>query len=97
MRTGEVDYRVDQRKLNPRYLAFAFRSEDFQAQLANISAQSTRPYVAISIQRHLTVPWHSINVQSRIVAILGSYDDLIEVNRNAVLSYVRVKSWAVRL
>ena len=81
MLTPQVTYyRTNREKLDPRYLAFAFRSPSFQAQLLNISAQSTRPYVAISTQRHLTVPWHPIADQCRIASNLGAYDDLIEVN-----------------
>lgn len=81
MLTPQVTYyRTNREKLDPRYLAFAFRSPSFQAQLLNISAQSTRPYVAISTQRHLTVPWHPIADQRRIASNLGAYDDLIEVN-----------------
>lgn len=85
MLTPQVTYyRCDPNKLEPRYLAFAFRSDAFQAQLSSISSQSTRPYVSISTQRHLQIPWVPIDGQRRIAAILGAYDDLIEVNRRRV-------------
>lgn len=85
MLTPQVTYyRVNEQKLSARYLAFAFRSPDFQAQLASISAQSTRPYVAISTQRHLRIQWCELPAQHRIASILGAYDDLIEVNRRRI-------------
>lgn len=85
MLTPQVTYyRVDRSKLDPRYLALTFRGPEFQSQLSSISAQSTRPYVAISTQRHLMIPWVPLETQRRIAAILGAYDDLIEVNRRRV-------------
>jgi type I restriction enzyme S subunit len=85
MLTPQVTYyRTDNKKLDAQYLSFAFRSPHFQSQLLNISAQSTRPYVAISTQRHLIVLWRDIGTQRRIASILGAYDDLIEVNRRRI-------------
>lgn len=82
MLTPQVTYyRVNENFISQRYLAFAFRSPQFQSELANISAQSTRPYIAISTQRYLRVPWCELVQQKRIASILGVYDDLIEVNR----------------
>jgi type I restriction enzyme S subunit len=85
MLTPQVTYyRTNPSKIDARYLAFAFRDTSFQSQLYNISAQSTRPYVAISTQRHLSIQWHPIEAQHRIASLLGAYDDLIEVNRRRV-------------
>jgi type I restriction enzyme, S subunit len=85
MLTPQVTYyRTDREKLDPIYLALAFRGPQFQSQLEQISAQSTRPYVAISTQRHLVLPWVTIVEQRRIASVLGAYDDLIEVNRRRV-------------
>jgi type I restriction enzyme S subunit len=85
MLTPQVTYyRVNGDKLDARYLAYAFRSPSFQAQLANISAQSTRSYIGITTQRHLMVHWRPLEVQRRIACILGAYDDLIEVNRRRI-------------
>ena len=85
MLTPQVTYyRVNADRLDARYLALAFRGRDFQNQLDSISAQSTRPYVAISTQRHLRVPCPPLKTQRRIASILGAYDDLIEVNRRRI-------------
>lgn len=85
MLTPQVTYyRVNADRLDPRFLALAFRSRDFQSQLVNISAQSTRPYVAITTQRHLRIQLPPLETQRRIAGILGAYDDLIEVNRRRI-------------
>lgn len=85
MLTPQVTYyRTDGTKLDHRYLAFALRSPFIRAQLESISAQSTRPYVSISTQRHLSIPWHQIDTQRRIAGILSAYDDLIENNERRI-------------
>lgn len=81
MLTPQVTYyRVDPLKLSNRYLAYAFQHHEFQGQLANISAQSTRPYVSITTQRNLEVHWVERGAQGRIVDVLSAYDDLIHNN-----------------
>jgi type I restriction enzyme S subunit len=81
MLTPQVTYyRTNPQQLDARYLVFAFRSPFFQDQLVNVSAQSTRPYVSITTQRRLLVPWHEPAIQRRIASVLGAYEDLIEVN-----------------
>nr|CAD6604015.1 specificity protein S [Rhizobium sp. TCK] len=85
MLTPQVTYyRVNPELLNNKYLLYCFRSNDFQSQLANISAQSTRPYVSISTQRSLSIPWCDVNLQGQIASFLSAYDDLIEVNQRRI-------------
>jgi type I restriction enzyme S subunit len=85
MLTPQVTYyRTNSQQLDPRYLVFVFRSPFFQAQLGNVSAQSTRPYVSITTQRRLLLHWHEPIIQRRVASVLGAYDDLIEVNRRRI-------------
>jgi type I restriction enzyme S subunit len=102
MLTPQVTYyRTNPDQLDRVFLGFAFRSSYFQDQLQNISAQSTRPYVAISTQRELSIPWHPLPVQRRIASILGAYDQLIEVNRRRIAVHEEMarrlfEEWFVR-
>jgi type I restriction enzyme, S subunit len=85
MLTPQVTYyRVNPKYLDSRYLAYAFRHQDFQHQLGSISAQSTRPYVGITTQRHLKIHYCPLSTQRRIASILAAYDDLIENNTRRI-------------
>lgn len=85
MLTPQVTYyRVNPKKLNPRYLAYVFRDQAFQHELQSFSAQSTRPFVSISAQRHLRVAVHERRAQEQIVNLLHPYDDLIENNTRRI-------------
>lgn len=86
MLTPQVTYyRTNPEKLDPRYLAIAFRAPDFQRQLlAHSLGQSTRAYISITAQRHLCVILAPPAVQSRIVDVISAYDDLIENNTRRI-------------
>jgi type I restriction enzyme S subunit len=85
MLTPQVTYyRVNERQLHNRYLAYAFVEPGFHARLESLSSQSTRPYVGITAQRSLRVLVHPLPVQHRIASILSAYDDLIENNTRRI-------------
>ncbi len=77
-------FRVDPDRLSPRFLQYAFASQDFQSQLRNFSAQSTRPFVSLTTQRFLSLSLPSLPIQRAIAAVLGAYDDLIENNARRI-------------
>jgi|CEGF01.1.fsa_nt_gi type I restriction enzyme S subunit len=85
MLTPQVTYyRVDSSKLSNKYLSYAFREPLFQKRIKSLAQQSTRPYIGITAQRNLTISWTERESQDSIVAILSSYDDLIENNRRRI-------------
>lgn len=85
MLTPQVTYyRVDPKLLDATYLAYAFRTPEFQAQLASISAQSTRPYVSLSTQRALQVVVWPIDKQRRLGSTLSAYDQLLKNNTRRI-------------
>lgn len=85
MLTPQVTYyRVDPKQIDNRYLAYAFQTLEFQAQLRSFSAQSTRPYIGITAQRKLEVISHPLPIQRRIAGILSAYDDLIKNNTRRI-------------
>ena len=103
MLTPQVTYyRVNDKLLCPKFLVQAFRSPGVQQQLNSLSAQSTRPYISISTQRHIQLPWVPLNIQQRIADILSAYDELIEVNTRRIAALEEIArrlfdEWFVKL
>jgi len=83
MLTPQVTYyRVDEEKLSPEFLSFAFKDPLFQKRLASTAGQQgTRGYVGIRAQRQLKVHFADPPIQKRLVDLIKPYDDLIENNR----------------
>lgn len=85
MLTPQVTYyRTEPTKLHNHYLKYAFLAPGFQDRLASFSAQSTRPYIALSTQRQLEIDYHPLKTQVRIAEVLSTYDDLIENNTRRI-------------
>ena len=75
MLTPQVTYyRVNENKLNPKYLFYYFQSQKFKNLLNSLSSQSTRSYIGIQAQQKLeiSIP-NSVKTQNEIVEEL---DDL---------------------
>lgn len=77
-------YRIDPEKLDRKYLMYAFQHPWFQDTFKSIANQSTRPYIGITDQKNLKIPWHSLGQQRRIGKILSSFDNLIQNNKRRI-------------
>lgn len=95
-------YRVaNNNKLNNRYLKYYFDNSYFQELLKSWSGSgSTRSYLGITAQHKLPIMLPSINEQQRIVSILSSLDDKIELNRQICktledIAATLFKSWFI--
>ena len=103
MLTPQVTYyRVKTDELDNWYLLYAFRDPLFQKRMKSWAEQSTRPYLGITAQRKLSVPYRDLPEQKRLVEILRPYDDLIENNRRRIALLERAarelyREWFVRL
>ncbi|WP_223855116.1 restriction endonuclease subunit S [Ralstonia solanacearum] len=72
MLTPQVTYYrvVDQSKLSPDWLYFAFQTPGFKRLLEQYGKQSTRAYVGITTQRELSIPLAAPNDQSQTLSEL---------------------------
>jgi type I restriction enzyme S subunit len=98
--TSLTYFRLDERRLLPRYLAAYFNGQDFQNQLKAVMSHTTRNQVPITAQRFLRVVVPPVDVQQFIASTLGSIDDRINLLRqtNATLESIAqalFKSWFI--
>ena len=98
--TSLTYFRLNPRKLLPRYLAVYLAGADFQNQLVAVMSHSTRNQVPVTAQRKLQVLVPPLAEQNAIARILGTLDDKIELNRrmNATLEAMAralFQSWFV--
>lgn len=104
MLTPQVTYyRVDENRLLPEFLSYAFRDPQFQKRLVSTAGQQgTRGYVGIRAQRQLKVWFADLSVQRSLVDAIQPYDDLIENNRRRMALLEEAarqlyREWFVRL
>ena len=87
--------------IDPRFLRYWSRSQDFRDQLAGLSASTDMaPYLSLIDQRRLEITLPSIHDQRAIGRILGALDDKIELNRRMnetleAMARALFKSWFV--
>jgi hypothetical protein len=98
--TSLTYFRLDDSRISPRYLAAYFSGVDFQNQLAAVMSHTTRNQVPITAQRQLKIVLPPLQEQRAIAHVLGTLDDLIELNRetNEILEEMAralFKSWFV--
>ena len=98
--TSLTYFRLDNKRLLPRYLACFFESRDFQNQLASVMGLSTRNQVPITAQRLLEVEVPPLNIQCRISEFVGALDDRITLLRETnttleAIAQALFKSWFV--
>jgi type I restriction enzyme S subunit len=79
--TSLTQFRVDPKKMLPRFLAIYFSSREFQNQLSFVMAQTTRNQVPITEQRRLPIQMPPMATQKAITEITFCLIDKIELNR----------------
>ena len=72
--------RVDEAKVNPRYLSFYFAHPAFKAYIRKIAVGATMPSLNTTIMSELGILLPPLPTQKKIAAILSSLDDKIEIN-----------------
>lgn len=70
--------------VDPRFLFYRLGSPETVSAIANKAVGATMPNLNTAILRSVEITLPSLATQHRIAAILGAYDDLIEVNRRRV-------------
>ncbi len=98
--TSLTYFRLNPKKLLPRYLAVYMAGSGFQNQLAAVMSHSTRNQVPVTAQRYLHVVVPPLPEQRAIAHILGTLDDKIELNRRMnetleAMARALFKSWFV--
>ena len=79
-----VSYRANPALLDQRYLLYTLLGPDLQSQIQALGSGSTVAHMRVPDAKRLLIPTPPIEIQRRIGAILGAYDDLIEVNRRRI-------------
>ena len=96
-----VSYRANPKKLDNRFLLYAFQHDDLQGQIKGLGSGATVEHMRVPDCEKLTLPLPSLDEQRRIASILSAYDDLIENNtrRIAILEEMArriYEEWFVR-
>ena len=73
--TSLTYYRVDEKKINPKFLFYYMKSRLFQSQLERVMSQSTRNQVPITTQRTLYFIIPPIEIQNALIEKLVSISD----------------------
>lgn len=79
-----VSYRANPLVADAAFLFYMLRGADLQTQIRAFGAGSTVEHMRVPDAKRLLVPTPPLALQQRIGAILGAYDDLIEVNRRRI-------------
>jgi type I restriction enzyme, S subunit len=79
-----VSYRVNPALLDERYLLYTLLGRDLQSQVQALGSGATVAHMRVPDAKRLLIPTPPLEIQQRIGAILGAYDDLIEVNRRRI-------------
>ena len=80
-----IRLRLDESKINPRYVSYAFLSERHKVwMLQQCGSKATMASLNQDIIRRIELRIPKRNQQDEIVSILSAYDDLIENNRRRI-------------
>ncbi len=94
-------YRVKESgRLNRHFLKYFFDSPVFQSLIVRISATSTINTLSIREQKKIEIPVPSLDKQYKLVRVVGSLDDKIQLNHQANQTLEQIaqaifKSWFV--
>lgn len=86
MLTPQVTYYrvIDKQKLNNLFLKTVFDSSIFQKRLQTLADSGTRPYIGITMQRNLEIPFPSLSEQQKIANFLSNIDTKIEATNQQI-------------
>lgn len=98
--SGMVIIRPNRKFINPRFLAYFLRSDNFSGQVKGLTSGSAQPQLPIRDLRHVKIPIPPLSEQNEISAILGALDDKIELNRKTAATLEEMaralyRSWFV--
>ncbi|WP_437966880.1 restriction endonuclease subunit S [Sorangium sp. So ce260] len=79
-----VSYRADVKKLDNRFLLYAFQEDDLQGQIKALGSGATVEHMRVPDAEKLTLRLPPLFVQRRIADILSAYDELIENNTKRI-------------
>lgn len=93
MLTPQVTYYrvVDQSKLAPDWLYFAFQTPGFKRLLEQYGKQSTRAYVGITTQRELSIPLAEPNDQAQALSELIAAENAISATVQRALAVAQMR------
>lgn len=72
--------RCDKTKINPRYLSYYFKLEDFKKMMLNISVGATMPSLNTKLMDSIPLNVPAREIQDKIASLLDSIDSKIESN-----------------
>lgn len=81
---SQMKLTVDPSLADPGYVYYTFRAPQVIQRFVGLASTSGVPHVNLQTLRDFAIPVPPLETQQRIAAILGAYDDLIEVNRRRV-------------
>jgi len=76
-----IRLRLNQRNINPRFISFILGSPYHRAWIIQHAHGATMPSLNQEILSRLPIPIPGFNEQQNIAAVLGAFDDKIELNR----------------
>ncbi len=79
-----VQYRANLKRLDNRFLLYAFQEADLQGQIRSFGSGSTVEHMRVPDCEKLTLRLPPLKTQKRIADILSAYDDLIENNTRRI-------------
>ena len=81
---SQMKLTVDAKRVNSRYVYYYFRHPETVQKVINHALTSGVPHINLGILKNFEIPLPPISVQTEIVKILSTYDDLIENNRRRI-------------
>ena len=92
--------RVDNKKIDSRYLSYFFGHEGFKNHIRSIAVGATMPSINTKILSEICVYYPEQQEQKAIAHVLGTLDDRIELNRRMnetleAMAHALFKSWFV--
>lgn len=94
-----IGFIADQKKADTKYVKYCL--DIYKKIMLNISLGATQDNMSVSKLLSLKFPIPDLKIQKKIAAILSTYDDLIEVNKNRIqlledMAEELYKEWFVR-